>query len=85
MADNSRSLRVKDAGASRTRGGQLRELVDPRRNRRLETLEDHFEVRRYLFDARLQSTKDFVNNVGVSPAQPHTAGGTERADSTLCG
>ena len=32
VADNSRSLQVRDAGDARTRGEQLRELLDPGRS-----------------------------------------------------
>ena len=59
LADNSRSLQVKDPGAIRTRGELLQDRLNPQHGEWLATLEDHFELRRYLFDARLESTKDF--------------------------
>ncbi len=59
VADNSQGLQVRDAGETRTRGETLRELLDPLRERWQGTLEENFELRRYYFDARLQSTRDF--------------------------
>ncbi|HXP63408.1 MAG TPA: glutamine amidotransferase [Dongiaceae bacterium] len=59
VADNSQSLAVKDRGASQSRGEVLRNLLDERRAPWLGTLEENFEVRRYYFDARLQTTRDF--------------------------
>lgn len=59
IADNSQGLQIKDRGALRTRGDTLRELLDPDRSQWLASLADNFELRRYLFDARLQTTKDF--------------------------
>jgi len=59
VADNSQSLLVKDRGATRSRGELLRDLLNPQRARWLGTLEENFEVRRYFFDARLQTAKDF--------------------------
>jgi uncharacterized membrane protein len=59
VADNSQSLQVKDRGASRSRGEFLRDLLDARRAGWLGKLEENFEVRRYFFDARLQTTRNF--------------------------
>jgi uncharacterized membrane protein len=59
IADNSQGLQIKDHGETRNRGEALRELLDPQKNRWIEGLEQGFELRRYLFDARLQGTKDF--------------------------
>jgi uncharacterized membrane protein len=60
VADNSQGLQIHDKGVARTRGEVLRDLVTARHGDWQESLEDNFEVRRYLFDARLQSTKDFA-------------------------
>src|SRR6266849_1060885 len=60
VVDNSQGLQIHDRGVTRTRGEILRELVTARRGHWQESLEDNFEVRRYLFDARLQPTKDFL-------------------------
>jgi uncharacterized membrane protein len=59
IADNSQSLQVKDAGQPRSRGEQLREqlAIDPQHWQ--SALEQNFQVRRYTFDSRLQSTRDF--------------------------
>jgi uncharacterized membrane protein len=59
VADNSQSLQVKDRGAGRSRGESLRDLLDARRAGWLGRLEENFEVRRYFFDARLQTARDF--------------------------
>lgn len=59
VADNSQGLQIKDPGESRTRGELLRALLDPQHTHWQETLEQNFEVRRYLFDTRLQNTRDF--------------------------
>ena len=59
VADNSQSLQVKDRGANRSRGEAMRDLLNPQRAAWQGTLEENFEVRRYYFDARLQSTHDF--------------------------
>jgi len=59
VADNSQGMQIKDRGETRSRGEVLRDLLDPQRARWQGTLEENFEVRRYFFDARLQTTKDF--------------------------
>ena len=59
VADNSQGMQIKDRGETRSRGELLRDLLNPQRARWQETLEENFEVRRYFFDARLQTTKDF--------------------------
>jgi len=59
VADNSQGLQIKDRGESRTRGDALRGLLDLQSSSWQGTLEQNFEVRRYFFDARLQTTRDF--------------------------
>ncbi|MEI6357708.1 MAG: hypothetical protein WCP53_11505, partial [Verrucomicrobiota bacterium] len=59
VADNSAGLQIHDRGETRTRGEVLRGLVDPGQPGWQTTLGDTFDLRRYLFDARLQSTTDF--------------------------
>lgn len=59
VADNSQGLQVHDRGESQTRAERLRALLDPHAGRWQQTLEDHFEIRRYSFDRRLQAAKDF--------------------------
>src|SRR6266566_1736641 len=59
VADNSQGLQVRDRGEKRSRGELLRELLAAPRSSWQEKLEENFELRRYFFDARLQTTKDF--------------------------
>lgn len=60
VADNSQGLQVHDRDDVRTRGDALRTLVDPQEGRWQSTLAATFDVRRYIFDTRLQSTRDFT-------------------------
>jgi uncharacterized membrane protein len=59
VADNSQGMQIKDAGASRSRGETLRALLGAEPARWLGQLDEDFQVRRYLFDSRLQGTRDF--------------------------
>ena len=59
LADNSQGMKIRDQGASVTRGETLQALVDPARSDWQATLADTFELRRYTFDGRLQPTRDF--------------------------
>jgi hypothetical protein len=59
VADNSAGLQIHDQGEAKTRGEALRELVDPRGAGWQAALGSTFDVRRYLFDSRLQATTDF--------------------------
>src|SRR4051812_33750776 len=59
VADNSAGLQIHDHDAPRSRGEGLRALVDPQTAPWQSTLAATFDVRRYLFDTRLQATKDF--------------------------
>ncbi|HEX2851772.1 MAG TPA: glutamine amidotransferase [Opitutaceae bacterium] len=59
VADNSQGLQIKDRGDTRSRGEVLREILDPAKAHWQATLVDTFDVRKYFFDARLQSTEDF--------------------------
>src|SRR5262245_19127731 len=59
VADNSQGLEIKDRGEKRGRGELLRDLLNPQRASWQGTLEENFDVRRYAFDARLQTLKDF--------------------------
>ncbi|MGN6385847.1 MAG: glutamine amidotransferase, partial [Verrucomicrobiota bacterium] len=59
VADNSMGLRLKDAGEKQTRGELLsRELTGPQKPW-MEQLEQTYATKRYFFDSRLQSTRDF--------------------------
>ena len=59
MADNSAGLKVHDAGVKESRGEQLRGLLTGEAQRWLALLNEQFQVRRHLFDSRVQSTMDF--------------------------
>ncbi len=60
IADNSHSMRITDSGESRSRGERLSELLDPGRGGWQSVLDENFEVRRFIFDSRLQSSKTFA-------------------------
>jgi uncharacterized membrane protein len=59
VADNSQGMQIKDQGDTHSRGESLQKLVDPAQAEWLATLGDTFDLRRYVFDARLQPTTDF--------------------------
>jgi uncharacterized membrane protein len=59
LADNSQSMQIRDHSQSRTRGELLREAVTVEKSNWQGRLEENFQLRRYLFDSRLQYTKDF--------------------------
>ena len=59
LADNSQGLQVHDRSESGSRGDALRKLVDPQDSPWQASLAETFDVRRYLFDTRLQATRDF--------------------------
>jgi uncharacterized membrane protein len=60
IADNSQSLRtVRDPGETESRGGILRRELRAGAATWESTLEQTFQVRRYLFDSRLENTRDF--------------------------
>jgi uncharacterized membrane protein len=59
IADNSQSLNIKDAAETRSRGDVLREQLTGGAKAWRSELENNFQVRRYTFDSRLQSTRDF--------------------------
>jgi hypothetical protein len=59
VADNSQGLQIKDRGETRSRGEVLRQMLDPTKNAWQAKIEENFQARRYLFDSRLQATKDF--------------------------
>jgi len=59
VADNSAGLQIHDRGEAASRGDGLRTLVDPTAAGWQSSLGDTFDLRRYVFDARLQATNDF--------------------------
>jgi uncharacterized membrane protein len=58
LADNSRGMSLRDRGASQTRGEHLRAEVAGDRPW-LQRLSESYQLRRYLFDARLRRSQDF--------------------------
>jgi uncharacterized membrane protein len=59
LADNSQGMQIKDRGASEHRGAALRGLLTDEKKTWLAKISDNFQLRRYFFDARLQSTRDY--------------------------
>ncbi len=63
LADNSASLEIEDADSSETRGSQLRKLLTERKDDKqpewLTRLSQDFDVRRMLFDRRIDAVEDF--------------------------
>jgi uncharacterized membrane protein len=59
IADDSQSLTVKDSGETKTRGEILRQTLDADAKGWQPALAENFQLRRYTFDARLQSVRDF--------------------------
>jgi uncharacterized membrane protein len=67
LADNSRGMNLHDRGASRSRGELLRDAVSGEQAW-LTRLGETFQLRRYLFDARLSRTQDFRELDFAGPA-----------------
>jgi hypothetical protein len=59
LADNSQGMKIKDRGAARSRGENLLAALTADKPAWQPVLEENFQMRRYFFDARLQSTRDF--------------------------
>src|SRR6478736_3594327 len=59
IADNSQGMGIKDRGETKTRGQSLTNLLGHVPGNWQDKVENNFQVRRYVFDSRLQSTKDF--------------------------
>jgi uncharacterized membrane protein len=59
VADNSQGMEIQDRGATKTRAAQLRDLVAHDKAPWQMKLAETFQLRRYLFDSRLLSTRDF--------------------------
>ncbi len=60
VADNSMGLQVRDNGERRTRGELLRDTLSSDQKSWVSKLEEMFMVRRYTFDSRLESARDFT-------------------------
>ena len=62
LADNSQSLRIRDAGQTQSRGELLREqLIRDTPTGWLAGLAENFQVRRYSFDSHFQDIRDFAD------------------------
>ena len=59
VADNSRGLQVTDRGEPRSRGESLRAWLGAEGADWQSRLEEHFELRRFLFDSRFHAARDF--------------------------
>lgn len=59
LADNSQGMKIKDRGASQPRGDNLVALLGAEKQDWQPKLDENFQLRRYLFDTRLQTTRDF--------------------------
>ncbi len=59
LADNSQGMEVKDNSATQTRAEGLRQLLAQDKTPWQMTLAETFQLRRFLFDSRLASTRDF--------------------------
>jgi hypothetical protein len=63
LADNSQGMKIKDRGALKSRAENLQALLVGDKLSWQPQLEEGFQVRRYSFDSRLQSTRDFSEMV----------------------
>ena len=59
LADNSQGMQIRDRGETKSRGDVLRENLGGKPDDWTAKLEAGFQVRRYIFDSRVQPTKDF--------------------------
>ncbi len=59
VADNSMGLQVRDSNERKTRGELLRDTLGSDQSSWLTKLEEMFMARRYTFDTRLESARDF--------------------------
>jgi uncharacterized membrane protein len=59
VADNSQGMEIQDRGETKTRAAQLRDLVAQDKAPWQMQLAKTFQLRRYLFDSRLLSTRDY--------------------------
>lgn len=60
VADNSQGLQIKDAGQTAHRGDRLKQWLEPIPGGWQNELAESFEIRRFLFDSRLQGVTDFA-------------------------
>src|SRR5688572_1743052 len=60
VADNSMGLQLRDAGEKQMRSEQLRDTLTSPQEKWQPKLEETFLVRRYQFDSRLESARDYA-------------------------
>jgi hypothetical protein len=60
VADNSMGLQLRDTGSKKTRSEILQEILAADQHRWQGKLEETFLTRRYVFDSRLESARDFA-------------------------
>ena len=60
LADNSQGMQIKDPGETTSRGQTMQKLLTGSKAVWPAKLEEDFQLRRYFFDTRLQSTRDFT-------------------------
>jgi len=74
LADNSQGLQIHDRGQAQSRGQQMKKLLADDAAKWQPTLAEAFQMRRYLFDARLQPVTDFGElDFNGSASALHTA------------
>ena len=73
VADNSMGMQLRDTGQDKTRSEILRDILTSDQHSWQGRLEETFLVRRYLFDSRLDSVRDFaeLNFEGRATALGH--------------
>jgi len=59
VADTSQGMQIRDAGEPQTRSERLQSLLGSDAGGWQDAIEDHFALRRFTFDARLQATRDY--------------------------
>lgn len=60
MADNSRSMRLRDADSDAPRAERMTAILDKRDANWINLVDEQYQLRRYLFDTNLHRTADFA-------------------------
>jgi uncharacterized membrane protein len=60
VADNSQGMQIRDSGSAESRGALMRTLLANDKQSWIGKLDENFQTRRYSFDSRLQSLRDFT-------------------------
>jgi len=61
LADNSASMTVRDKDGAASRAQAVQDVLNPETAAWLATLEEHFQVRQYLFDDSVRRLEDFTD------------------------